>query len=541
MHTHVTIICKTHGKFQQTPHDHLKGNNCPDCAGKRHTMEWAIQRAKEVHSDKFEYLPFEFKNNKSMMNIVCPTHGLFHRTVQKHVNERNGCPKCCKTTKKSHDDFVKEANIIHDNIYEYISSYVNSKTKIKIRCKKHNFIFEQEPSLHLQGHGCPICGREIVESSKRLTLEEFIRRSNIAHNNKYDYSHSEYINGRTKTTITCPVHGPFEQTPEMHMAGQGCPKCSGRYNPTTDEFKSWFVEKFGDSFDLSEVDYLNNKTPIIVICPSGHRFERPPSYFTNSDYGCPICGYRSMGDSLMLTKEEFVNQAIQVHGALYSYKESDYKGMTVPVTIICKIHGRFSQRPQAHLGGSGCVECGRERIRLAQKDSKEDFILKARQVHGWKYDYSKVEYVNSVTPVCITCPTHGDFWQMPISHTQGSGCPLCNESRGEREIRKWLDEYGIEYIRQYRVDLPQALFSRNNLKIDFFVPSHNIFIEFNGEQHYKYMPFFHESEEDFAIQQDRDHRLRTYCKQNKIRLIEISYLDIDKIGIILDKKIGAKK
>lgn len=81
------------------------------------------------------------------------------------------------------------------------------------------------------------------------------------------------------------------------------------------------------------------------------------------------------------------------------------------------------------------------------------------------------------------------------------------------------------------------MFSRNNLKIDFYLPKYNTFIEFNGEQHYKRIPYFHKSEDDFQMQVERDKRLKDYCKKNKIKLIVIKYNQINKIEKILNKEL----
>lgn len=372
--------------------------------------------------------------------------------------------------KLTQEEVIARFRAVHGDKYEYLDPYINSATPIRIRCKKHDHIFEQTPVEHWRGHGCPICGREIVEASTRLTLEEFIRRSNIVHNNYYDYSLSEYINGRTKTTIICPIHGPFEQTPEGHLAGQGCPDCGRTRRLTTEEFKKRVIAKFGDIFDLSEVDYKNNRTPVTITCDKGHRFERTPDEFMNSDYGCPICGNIAKGE--------------------------------------------------------------------AQRLSLEEFISKARVIHGDKYDYSKVEYVDCRTPVCIICPIHGEFWQKPMSHFAGYRCHSCNESHGEREIAKWLDSHNIKYIREYKIVPLQVLFGRNRFFVDFYMPCLNMFIEFHGGQHYSFVPFIHKTEDKFAEQQDRDRRLREYCKKHGITLIEIPYTKIKDIDKILDKKIG---
>ena len=118
------------------------------------------------------------------------------------------------------EEFINRSNIIHNNRYDYVLvDYKNNSTKIKIKCPSHG-IFEQIPQDHLKGCGCSNC-----KNVKRLTKEEFINRSNIIHDNKYDYSLVEYKNSSTKVKIICPIHGMFEQIPSKHLIKQGCPKC----------------------------------------------------------------------------------------------------------------------------------------------------------------------------------------------------------------------------------------------------------------------------------------------------------------------------
>ena len=98
------------------------------------------------------------------------------------------------------------------------------------------------------------------------------------------------------------------------------------------------------------------------------------------------------------TKEEFIKEARELHGDKYDYSKVEYIGALKKVCIICPIHGGFEQTPHNHLGGQGCPTCGK------CIPTKEEWIAEARKVHGDKYDYSKVDYVNSRTKVCIICP-----------------------------------------------------------------------------------------------------------------------------------------
>ena len=119
-------------------------------------------------------------------------------------------------------------------------------------------------------------------------------------------------------------------------------------------------------------------------------------------------------------------------------------------------------------------------------DASLKFVEKARKIHGNKYDYSKVNYINAQTKVKITCPEHGEFWQKPNNHLNGKSCPLCSESHGEREIRKLLDKYGIRYEREKTFDDLNGI-GGGQLRFDFYLPDHNMCIEFDGEQHRQYI------------------------------------------------------
>jgi hypothetical protein len=153
-----------------------------------------------------------------------------------------------------------------------------------------------------------------------------------------------------------------------------------------------------------------------------------------------------------------------------------------------------------------------------------DFINSAKELHGNRYSYDKVQYVDSKTPVIITCPEHGDFAQTPNVHLSGHGCPKCNQSHGERIIQNILEKYKIPY--KYQFKLINDFFEGSILYVDFFVKYKNIqyFIEYNGEQHYKPIEYFG-GEEQFKKQSRRDNLLRDFCKlhKDKVSLLEIPF------------------
>lgn len=145
-----------------------------------------------------------------------------------------------------------------------------------------------------------------------------------------------------------------------------------------------------------------------------------------------------------------------------------------------------------------------------------------KEIHGDKYDYSKVDYKGYQIPVTIICPIHGEFQQTPRDHLRGSNCPKCKTSRGELLVEKYLIDNNISYTNQYFIDLKEY---SKGIFVDFKVTINNqiYFIEYNGIQHYKPIEFFGGEEKFYNYQIPRDNKLREYCKENNIPLLEIKY------------------
>lgn len=146
-----------------------------------------------------------------------------------------------------------------------------------------------------------------------------------------------------------------------------------------------------------------------------------------------------------LTTEEFIAKAKAVHGDRYDYSKVEYVGYRIPVTIICKEHGEFPQKPVLHLSGYGCSICsGRKKMRTV------DFINRAKSVHGDKYDYSKTKYKGNSEEVCIICPEHGEFWQRAGNHLRGVGCKKCGIIKSSSKQKIWTREKCYETALQYK-------------------------------------------------------------------------------------------
>jgi Zn finger protein HypA/HybF involved in hydrogenase expression len=352
---------------------------------------------------------------------------------------------------------------------------------------------------------------------KRLNIKDFCDRSNIKHNSMYDYSIVEYKNNRTKVKIICREHGIFEQIPETHMRGIGCPKCSNNHNYTTDEYKSKLISIFGDRYLYDKLEYINQKTKVKIICREHGIVEKFPQVLLNGS-GCGKCETRNF----KIDTEEFINRSNKIHKNLYNYDFVEYKNDRTPVKIVCNKHGLFEQTPNSHLSGHGCIFCsGRYRY------SNLEFIKLSNEIHKYKYTYDLVEYKNSHKKVKIVCPKHGKFEQKPNSHLLGKGCPSCKESKGELVIYNFLIKNNINHIRQKTFINCKY---KSLLFFDFYIPEKNLCIEYDGEFHF--IPIYGKKHlEDTKI---RDNIKNLYCQSNNINLIRISYTNFDNIENILE-------
>jgi hypothetical protein len=346
-----------------------------------------------------------------------------------------------------------------------------------------------------------------------MLTKNFINKAKKIHGDKYNYSLVNYINNRTKVKIICETHGEFEQRPDSHLYGSGCKKCSNEKQIKTNEY---FINE-GSSihkgkYDYSLLNYKNCKSKIKIICPIHGEFEQTPSTHLKGG-GC----YNCYKENCFKTTEEFIKEAILFHGDKYDYSLVDYKESKQKVKIICKKHGEFEQRPSNHLSGQNCPKCAKNSI-----SNINDMIKKATLIHGEIYDYSLSTYINCDTKINIICSKHGVFKQTPYQHiNRMNGCPICNESNGEREIRLYLSDNKITYI-------PQHKFSdckyKRLLPFDFYLPEYNTCIEYDGEQH-KNLFGFEKNDDKLKIRIIRDDIKTKYCLEKNIKLIRINYTD----------------
>ena len=305
----------------------------------------------------------------------------------------------------------------------------------------------------------------------KITQEEFIDRANLIHKRKYNYSKLNYINSKTKIEIICPVHGSFLQLPWRHLEGKGC----------------------------------------------------------------PLCGRIKQRESKLKSNEDFIKELETLYGDKYIYTKVKYQGSHKDILLICPTHGEFKRKADACLHGCGCPKCHYQKISQSLTYTTKDFIDKANKVHNNRYNYCETNYINSKAKLKILCPIHGAFYQNAALHLQGNGCPKCNESKGERIIRNWLEHHNIKYIAQYRFNDCR---NKKPLPFDFYLPEYNTCIEFDGEQHYKtpkdWLPI------DNSQIKVNDSIKTNYCKEYNIKLIRIPYNKIKHVFEILEEGINSE-
>jgi hypothetical protein len=381
---------------------------------------------------------------------------------------------------------------------------------------------------------------------RRKTAEESLKACINTHGDRYDYSKFLYKGYDKKVCIICREHGIFFQDVYSHIKGSGCPKC-GYTNKSTSNIKckNEFIKKakathLDVTYDYTKSVYSKSNVKLCIICSKHGEFWQTPSSHLSGG-GCPKCKRDKLSIIKSSNVEKFIKKAVEVHKTFrYDYSNVMYVNNRTKIIIICPVHGKFYQSPMSHLRGSGCFECGKDIQVKKRTSNNKEFISRAENIYRDKYDYSKVVYINALTKVCIICSKHGEFFQEPHSHLQGHECPTCYKSTGENFIKKWLDENNIKYIQEYKYNDLRGL-NNHCFEFDFYIPSNNILIEFDGQQHFKPVRFNGMSKNKairlFKQIQVNDALKNKYCIDNNIPLLRISYKDFKRIPEILSENI----
>ncbi|KKP28263.1 MAG: hypothetical protein UR12_C0021G0004 [candidate division TM6 bacterium GW2011_GWF2_30_66] len=253
-----------------------------------------------------------------------------------------------------------------------------------------------------------------------MNTESFIVRSRQINGSQYGYEQTIFVNWKTPIVIICKVHGAFKQWPETHLKGAGCKRCKG---------------------------------------------------------------IKAMAVKVIESANNFITRARKAHGEKYNYSKTIYIASHQKVVIICPNHGDFEQVASSHLLGSVCRLCAQElQKNINKKNFKKltcEFIENARSIHGNKYDYKDVLYLNYNTPVKIICSFHGLFLQSPGIHLNGGGCKRCADiQRGEAKRQKAAQEFlsRVNDVHGSKYDYSKAKYVGSSLKLEIICKKHGSFL-----------------------------------------------------------------
>ena len=353
--------------------------------------------------------------------------------------------------KKTYEEYSIELSIKNPNL-DVVGEYVDAKTKIRHRCKKHNIVWEISPSNALKGQGCNYCRYEKIGDKLSKSHEQYVIEA--AGKNPHVIVLEKYINATTPILHKCVYCGKrWHICPSDVLAGKGCRECSckrsGLYRRKSHQ--QYINDLAAVNSDIEPIEeYINTDTAILHRCKiCEHMWSIKPNH-TLSGHGCPLCGFKYNADLRRKSHDEYVQELSIVN----------------------------------------------QDIEVVE------------------------EYVNFNTRILHKCKACGHIWPIDPSHAlRGQGCPICNQSHGERMVSQLLNAQHIEYVSQH---IFNDCRDKQPLPFDFYLPKLNVAIEYQGQQHYEPVEFFG-GQEYLEYVQYHDQIKSDYCAKNNIRLICVPY------------------
>lgn len=222
-----------------------------------------------------------------------------------------------------------------------------------------------------------------------------------------------------------------------------------------------------------------------------------------------------------LTTKEWIEKAKAVHGDKYDYSITMYTTAKTKLKVVCPLHGEQEMLPHHHIQGHGCGKCGKEQINKTsgKQLTQEQFISRVSSIEGLSFE--KTIYKSKRDSIIVTCKEHGDYETKAEMLLKGCGCPKCWGSKGEKIIENWLIKSNIQFMTQATFE---GCVNIRRLKFDFFIPSKNLCIEYDGKQHFTEVEYWG-GKEGLENRQLNDQIKTEFCKQKQINLLRLSYKD----------------
>lgn len=431
----------------------------------------------------------------------------------------------------THDEFAKEMEGINPNI-KILGIFVNLTTKIKVECLIDGHIWDAPPRKLLKGIGCQICSTRKNGQTHSISPEQFIKT--IGEINPNVKIIGTYVNATTKVTTQCLLDGHVWDSFPSTLYKGGCPECKKR---KISKSKSYTHEQYVKNLKTRNPNievigiYCGARYKLKVRCiKHNYIWDAYPSNL-NDGGGCTMCKSEKLSDRA-ISHDEFTNKLLLINKDIEVIDK--YKNCDNNILVRCKKHDItwFSTGARL-LHGCGCIECGKEKSTASQRFSNSEVVDRLSLLNPNIVligDYIGSRYKSRFK--CLVC---GNEWEATFNNISlGHGCPVCVTSKGEASIKSALDSTCIIYNYQH---IFHDCKNVSPLRFDFYIPSENMVIEFQGEQHYKPVDFAGKGEkwadERFAYGQINDKIKRNYCEANNIRLIEIRYDEINKIADVI--------
>lgn len=361
--------------------------------------------------------------------------------------------------KLTQDEWIEIASKKWQKIYDYSQvKYVTSKDKVTVICKVHG-PWQVLPVNHVSGgRGCPKCGIQKNRLNLIKPVEKFIEQARKIHGSRYSYDASSYAGAKTPIAITCPDHGIFFQSPEVHLRPHYCPRCSKKSrqekekNVSVLDVQKRIHESSKGVVSLIEKTFSTINSKADFLCSIHGTYKRLVNTALHSKHPCVECSRLAQGRG-SIEIDCIKSKVNEKFGAKYSYEISTAKNLRkTKLKFTCNLHGQFNIAYPSLSRSPGCPDCARQISQSArtaglQKKNAETihlrsdrWVSKAKHFHGEKFNYSKVQYLDAKTPVTIICPTHGEFLQLPDSHLT-SGCRACAD---EELLGKYSEKYFVD-------------------------------------------------------------------------------------------------
>lgn len=341
--------------------------------------------------------------------------------------------------KKTHEEYVEELAIKNQSI-KVIGEYVDSNTKIMHHCLKHDVYWETTPSRVLHGCGCEMCRKEKFYTIRTKTHEQYVEEVRLT--NPDIEVLEKYVSATTPIKHYCKKHNiEWNVLPDSILRGHGCKECGKeKIGDKNKKDHNKYVEELKNVIKKVEVidTYIDSNTPILHRClVDGYKwYTRPANVLSGK--GCPKCA-----NIIRKTNEKYIKEISLINPDIEVLEK--YINANTPILHKCKKHNvNWKVSPRSILRGCGCIECGKEKLSIRKTKSHEQYVEELGKINPNIVIIG--DYVGANTPILHRCLIDGNEWNVSPAHTlSGNGCPQCNESKGERKIRLWLESQHIAY------------------------------------------------------------------------------------------------